>query len=204
VIAPRPAVGHRPSPPARGGGRCRAPRARRGTSRTASGALWAGAANAEQLAFTVAHDLEAPLTAIQGFVRALREDCAPALDDVGRNHLERIAADTRRAGQLIGDVVALNPDGTGVESGIVCRAAEAMGGAAGVETAGEGGMGPPSGSRSPTPSPQSTRRQPIPKPKSEPHVSSIGHLRVSPWLWFRTGVPGGPGRPGIGRRATWR
>lgn len=68
------------------------------------------AANAELRAFAsaVSHDLRAPLRAIDGFAAALREDCAAQLDGRGELHLQRIAAATRRMGELIEGLLALS------------------------------------------------------------------------------------------------
>jgi light-regulated signal transduction histidine kinase (bacteriophytochrome) len=66
-------------------------------------------ANAELEAFSysVAHDLRAPLRAIDGFGHALLDDCGDALDEVGRRHIERIRDGARRMGRLIDDLLGL-------------------------------------------------------------------------------------------------
>jgi len=68
------------------------------------------AANAELRAFasSVSHDLRAPLRAIEGFAAALREDCGPALDGRGTQHLQRIGAAIQRMGELIEGLLALS------------------------------------------------------------------------------------------------
>jgi PAS domain S-box-containing protein len=70
----------------------------------------AEAANRELEAFSysVAHDLRAPLRAIDGFSQALLEDYAPKLDDVGKRHLERIRAAAQRMALLIDDLLRLS------------------------------------------------------------------------------------------------
>jgi len=68
------------------------------------------AANAELEAFSysVSHDLRAPLRAIDGFSKALAEDCGPSLDAEGRAHLQRIQAAAGRMGELIDDMLSLS------------------------------------------------------------------------------------------------
>jgi PAS domain S-box-containing protein len=67
-------------------------------------------ANAEldAFAYSVSHDLRAPLRAIDGFSQALLEDYAARLDAAGREHLERVRQATRRMGQLIDDLLNLS------------------------------------------------------------------------------------------------
>ncbi len=50
---------------------------------------------------SVAHDLRAPLRAIDGFSQALVEDYGPALDDKARRHVDHV----RRAAQLMGNLI---------------------------------------------------------------------------------------------------
>lgn len=57
----------------------------------------------ESLTYTVAHDLRAPLRAIDGFARALSEDCGERLDDDGRRYLQHVLdAAQRMSGMLEG------------------------------------------------------------------------------------------------------
>ena len=67
------------------------------------------AANRELEAFAsaVAHDLRAPLRAIDSFARALEEDCGAALAGDGRQYLDRILVNTTRMGELIADLLRL-------------------------------------------------------------------------------------------------
>ena len=67
------------------------------------------AANKELAAFaySVSHDLRAPLRAIDGFSQALLEDYAPQLDDQGKDNLRRVRGASQRMGQLIDDMLAL-------------------------------------------------------------------------------------------------
>ena len=61
----------------------------------------------EAFAYTVSHDLRAPLRAIHGFGQILMEDYAAKLDDEGRNYLDRVCANTKRMGELIDDLLSL-------------------------------------------------------------------------------------------------
>jgi light-regulated signal transduction histidine kinase (bacteriophytochrome) len=58
-------------------------------------------------AYSVSHDLRAPLRAIDGFSQTVVEDCAPLLDDAGRFAIDRICANARRMGRLIDDMLHL-------------------------------------------------------------------------------------------------
>lgn len=60
----------------------------------------------QAFAYTVAHDLRAPLRAMQGLSDALREDYGDVLDDTGREYLARIADAAERLDQLIRDLLA--------------------------------------------------------------------------------------------------
>ncbi len=70
----------------------------------------AEAANRELEAFSysVAHDLRAPLRAIDGFAQALLEDYSARLDIIGQRHLERIRAAAQRMAALIDDLLGLS------------------------------------------------------------------------------------------------
>jgi PAS domain S-box-containing protein len=63
-------------------------------------------AELESFAYSVAHDLRAPLRGMQGFSRALLEDHADALDKTGRDYAERIARGAERLDDLINDLLA--------------------------------------------------------------------------------------------------
>lgn len=56
-------------------------------------------------AYSVAHDLRAPLRGMQGFSEALREDYAHQLDETGRSYTTRIAAAAKRMDELIRDLL---------------------------------------------------------------------------------------------------
>lgn len=61
----------------------------------------------ESFAYSVSHDLRAPLRAIDGFSQALEEDYGPALEGSGVNYLGRVRAAARRMGDLIDALLAL-------------------------------------------------------------------------------------------------
>ena len=60
----------------------------------------------EAFSYTVAHDLRAPLRAMQGFAHALVEDYAARMDDSGVDYLNRIMASAHRMDALIQDLLA--------------------------------------------------------------------------------------------------
>jgi PAS domain S-box-containing protein len=62
----------------------------------------------EGFSYSVAHDLRAPLRAIDGFSRMLIEDCAGAIDANGRRYLDVISQNTRQMGKLIDDLLAFS------------------------------------------------------------------------------------------------
>jgi PAS domain S-box-containing protein len=63
-------------------------------------------ADLEAFAYTVAHDLRAPLRAMQGFSDALAEDHAGSLDAEGLDYLRRISDGAARMDMLIRDLLA--------------------------------------------------------------------------------------------------
>lgn len=62
----------------------------------------------ESFAYSVSHDLRAPLRGIDGFSLALVEDYADRLDEIGLDYLHRIRAGAQRMGTLIDDMLALS------------------------------------------------------------------------------------------------
>jgi PAS domain S-box-containing protein len=55
----------------------------------------------EAYSYSVSHDLRAPLRHIDGFTRAILEDCAPALNETCKDHCNRVVSASRRMAQLI-------------------------------------------------------------------------------------------------------
>src|SRR5262249_19455851 len=62
----------------------------------------------ESFAYSVSHDLRAPLRSIDGFSKALLEDYGHVLDDGGRDYLDRVRAASQRMGDLIDDLLNLS------------------------------------------------------------------------------------------------
>ena len=62
-------------------------------------------AELEAFAYSVSHDLRAPLRAVSGFADALREDCGAQLDDTGLAYLDEIAHAARRMSNLVQDLL---------------------------------------------------------------------------------------------------
>lgn len=65
-------------------------------------------AELEAFAYSVSHDLRAPLRHIDGFSQALIEDCAAALSEEGQHYLTRIRTASQHMGELIDDLLALS------------------------------------------------------------------------------------------------
>jgi len=62
----------------------------------------------QAFAYSVSHDLRAPLRAIDGFSQALIEDYGDRLDSTGHNYLERVRNSAQRMGHLIDDLLQLS------------------------------------------------------------------------------------------------
>jgi len=65
----------------------------------------------EAFAYSVSHDLRAPLRGIDGWSLALMEDYCGACDNLGgrgRGYLERVRSETQRMGRLIDDLLQLS------------------------------------------------------------------------------------------------
>jgi signal transduction histidine kinase len=62
----------------------------------------------ESFAYSVSHDLRAPLRGIDGFSQALLEDCADTLDARSIDYLHRVRASAQRMGELIDDLLQLS------------------------------------------------------------------------------------------------
>jgi light-regulated signal transduction histidine kinase (bacteriophytochrome) len=76
------------------------------TQRTA--ALTTANQELETFAYSVSHDLRAPLRSIDGFSQVLLEDYEEKLDDEGKDALRRVRNATQRMGQLIDDMLKLS------------------------------------------------------------------------------------------------
>ena len=59
----------------------------------------------ESFAYSVSHDLRAPLRAIDGFCQILVTEHAPGLDGEPRRYLQRVSENTRKMGRLIDDLL---------------------------------------------------------------------------------------------------
>lgn len=62
----------------------------------------------EAFAYSVSHDLRAPLRGIDGWSQALLEDCGPQLDQNAQEYLARVREETQRMGRLIDDLLKLS------------------------------------------------------------------------------------------------
>lgn len=75
---------------------------------TKSAELAAANTELEAFAYSVSHDLRAPLRSIRGFARALDEDQGDRLDDEGRDYLGRVRAAAERMERLIEGILTLS------------------------------------------------------------------------------------------------
>ncbi len=76
-----------------------------------TGQLTAANKELEAFAYSVSHDLRAPLRNIDGFSQILLEDYSGILDKQGRHYLQRVRAGTQNMGQLIDDILSLSRSG---------------------------------------------------------------------------------------------
>jgi PAS domain S-box-containing protein len=79
---------------------------RRVRERTAE--LEASTRELDAFAYSVSHDLRAPLRSLDGFSQILLDDYADVLDDAGRDCLNRLQANTGRMAQIIDDLLNLS------------------------------------------------------------------------------------------------
>jgi signal transduction histidine kinase len=59
----------------------------------------------ENFCYSIAHDLRAPLRAMQGFVGALREDCESHFDETGKRYAQKIVDASNRMDRLVLDLL---------------------------------------------------------------------------------------------------
>jgi PAS domain S-box-containing protein len=62
----------------------------------------------EAFAYSVSHDLRAPLRGIDGFSQAVLEEYSESLDETGRDYLVRLRSASQRMGNLIDDMLSLS------------------------------------------------------------------------------------------------
>jgi len=62
----------------------------------------------ETFAYSISHDLRAPLRAVDGFSKVLLDDYAEKLGEDGRHYLERVRAGAARMGTLIDEILQLS------------------------------------------------------------------------------------------------
>jgi PAS domain S-box-containing protein len=62
----------------------------------------------EAFAYSVSHDLRAPLRSIDGFSQVLLEDYAGKLDEEGKDYLQRVRSASQRMADLIDDILNLS------------------------------------------------------------------------------------------------
>lgn len=77
-----------------------------GRVRARTAALLESKDQMEAFTYTMAHDLRAPLRAMQGFSQALRDDYQAVLDETARDYLTRVMSSAQKMDSLIQDLLA--------------------------------------------------------------------------------------------------
>jgi signal transduction histidine kinase len=62
----------------------------------------------ESLAYTISHDLRAPIRVVEGFTRILKEDYGHVLDRIGNDHLDRVLGAAARMSSMIDALLGLS------------------------------------------------------------------------------------------------
>ncbi len=62
----------------------------------------------EAFSYSVAHDLRAPLRAVDGFSQVVLDRYGDKLDEQGKDYLQRVRGGSRRMGRLIDDLLNLS------------------------------------------------------------------------------------------------
>ena len=70
--------------------------------------LAAAATEQAAFAYTLSHDLRAPIRVVDGFARILKEDYARHLDRIGNDHLDRVLAAAARMNHMIDALLSLS------------------------------------------------------------------------------------------------
>jgi signal transduction histidine kinase len=65
-------------------------------------------ASDESLAYTISHDLRAPIRVVEGFTRILKEDYGHVLDRIGNDHLDRVLGAAARMSSMIDALLGLS------------------------------------------------------------------------------------------------
>ena len=62
----------------------------------------------ESFAYTISHDLRAPIRVVEGFTRILKEDYGHVLDRIGNDHLDRVLGAAARMSNMIDALLGLS------------------------------------------------------------------------------------------------